>query len=198
MDHKDHVALLREAVAGSGPHWADLGSGEGAFTLALADLLGAGASIDSVDLDRGALRAQRRALEAHFPGIAVRYHVADFTHELPLPPGALDGLLMANSLHFVQAKDAALPHLLGLLKPGGRFVLVEYDTDAGNRWVPYPLSFASWEALAGRFGLIGTRRTGRIPSRFLGSMFSALSVLPGIGKRPGSGLRAPSGGNVPS
>lgn len=38
MEHHDHVALIQEAVRGR--VWADLGSGTGAFTLALADLLG--------------------------------------------------------------------------------------------------------------------------------------------------------------
>ncbi|MEA2501711.1 MAG: hypothetical protein QOD01_1822, partial [Actinomycetota bacterium] len=51
MEHRDHVMLLREGVEGAGKVWADLGSGKGAFTLALADLLGAGAVIHSLDLD---------------------------------------------------------------------------------------------------------------------------------------------------
>lgn len=47
MNHGDHVALLREGVhrRGAGAVWADLGAGDGAFTLALADLLGDGATI---------------------------------------------------------------------------------------------------------------------------------------------------------
>ena len=59
MDHDDHVGLLRGGVAGPGGVWADIGAGEGAFTLALADLLGPGARIVAVDRDAGALRAQR-------------------------------------------------------------------------------------------------------------------------------------------
>lgn len=47
MDHADHVALLRAGVVvpethGGAATWADLGAGAGAFTLALADLLGPG------------------------------------------------------------------------------------------------------------------------------------------------------------
>ena len=40
MNHQDHVNLLRGGVLSTGVIWADLGSGTGAFTLALADLLG--------------------------------------------------------------------------------------------------------------------------------------------------------------
>ena len=40
MIHSDHVRLLRDGVPQAGGVWADIGSGGGAFTLALADLLG--------------------------------------------------------------------------------------------------------------------------------------------------------------
>ena len=51
MDHEDHVYLLRGGVPGVGGVWADLGSGRGAFTLALADLIGRTGHIYSVDKD---------------------------------------------------------------------------------------------------------------------------------------------------
>ena len=56
MDHRDHVALIRAGVGEQGGRWADIGAGEGAFTLALADLLGPGGQIIAVDRDAGALR----------------------------------------------------------------------------------------------------------------------------------------------
>ena len=56
MNHRDHVNLLRRGVPEPGGVWADLGSGAGAFTLALAELVGPGAEIYAVDKDRGALR----------------------------------------------------------------------------------------------------------------------------------------------
>ena len=60
MDHRDHVNLLRGGVQTPAGLWADFGSGAGAFTLALAELLGDGAQIISIDKDAGALRAQER------------------------------------------------------------------------------------------------------------------------------------------
>src|SRR6185295_15450155 len=106
MDHTDHVRLIRDGVVDRPGVWADLGSGGGAFTLALADLLGAGGSIVSVDRDRGSLEAQRREMERRFPQAAVDYRVADFAGMLDLPE--LDGLLTANSLHFVREKEPVL------------------------------------------------------------------------------------------
>ncbi len=176
MDHADHVYLIQNGIPAAGGEWADLGSGQGAFTLALADLLGPGAIIHSVDRDAGALRAQRRAMEARFPAVSVRYQVADFAQPLDLPP--LDGLLMANSLHFLRDKAPTLRRLVALLKPGGRLVLVEYNADRGNRWVPYPLSYETWRGLAERCGLEGTRLLATVPSRFLGEIYAALSLRP--------------------
>jgi len=174
MNHADHVALLRGGVVGAGRRWADLGSGEGAFTLALAELLGPAGEIHSVDQDRGALDTQRRRLHGAFPGVTVIHALADFTQPLDLPP--LDGIVMANSLHFVRDKAPLLRRLLQRLRPGGRFVLVEYDTDEGNQWVPYPLSFPSWVDLASAAGLRDTHLLTSVPSRFLGSIYSAVSL----------------------
>ena len=59
MNHADHVSLLRAGVPSSGGIWADLGSGSGPFTLALADLIEPDGVIYSVDRDTHALRAHR-------------------------------------------------------------------------------------------------------------------------------------------
>ncbi len=173
MQHEDHVALLRGGIAGPGGVWADLGSGTGAFTLALADLIGPTGEIYSVDKDQGSLREQERAMRARFPAVMVHYLAADFSRKLDLPP--LDGIVMANSLHYQRDKDAALQLVRGYLRPGGRMLLVEYNADRGNPWVPYPLSYSTWEAVARRNGFAETRLLARVPSRFLNEMYSALS-----------------------
>jgi SAM-dependent methyltransferase len=173
MNHDDHVRLIREGVLGGGIAWADLGSGSGAFTLALADLLGAGSHIYSVDRDARALREQQAALQARFPAVTLEQRVADFTRPLDLPP--LDGVVMANSLHFQRRKEPVLALVRGMLKPGGRLVLVEYNADKGNLWVPHPLSYPTWEKLALANGFVGTRLLATLPSRFLREIYSALS-----------------------
>lgn len=176
MDHADHVALIREGVVPG--RWADLGSGAGAFTLALADLLGPGARIFSIDRDGRALRRQREAMVARFPAARVEYVQADFTRGLDLP-SPLTGIVMANSLHFVRRKEPALELVRRALEPGGLLVLVEYDADRGNPWVPHPLSYATWERVAAAAGFANTRMLARRPSRYLGAIYSALSVVRG-------------------
>lgn len=173
MDHRDHAELIRAGVGG-GATWADLASGTGAFTLALADLLGPGASIHSVDRDRPALERQSLAVRDRFPAVDLHQIAADFGEPLDLP--TLDGILMANSLHFERDKLPILRRVTGYLRPGGRFILVEYDADRGNSWVPHPISFARWGDLSTEAGLQQTRRIGAVPSRFLGSIYAALSI----------------------
>ena len=183
MDHSDHMALLlggmppREEGAPPGI-WADLGSGTGAFTLALAELLGPGGMIYSIDKDRNALREQERVLRVRYPQTDARFIDADFTRPLQVP--SLDGIIMANSLHFQHDKAPVLRLVRRYLKPGGRLIVVEYNVDHGNLWVPYPFSYATWQDLAARAGFIETRRLATRPSRFLDEIYSAVSFRPPV------------------
>ena len=172
MIHDDHVALLRAGVPKRGGRWADLGSGAGAFTLALADLLGPGGQIVSIDRDDGVLRQQEATIRSRFPDVSVEYRIADFTRPIDLTP--LDGVVMANALHFHRDKLPIIQLIRGYLRPGGHLILVEYDTDQGNPWVPYPLSYLSWEVLARQAECAEARLLATHPSRFLGRIYSAL------------------------
>lgn len=181
MDHRDHVALLRAGVEGAtDAPWADLGAGTGAFTLALAELLGTGGRITAVDRDAADLRENERRVGATFPGVTLDTKVADFTRPLDLPP--LAGLVMANALHFVERSRqvAVVRALAGLLRPGGRFLVVEYDSDHGNQWVPHPFTAATWQRMAAEAGLVGARTIGRVPSRFLGAIHAAVAERPSV------------------
>ena len=132
----------------------------------------------AVDRDRRALDRNEEAVRARFPGTSHRD--ADGRLRRPLELPALDGLVAANSLHFVaRGRQAGVVAALAVyLGPGGRFVVVEYDADRGNPWVPHPFSYATWERLAAVAGLVDTRRIGHVPSRFLGAIYSAASRRP--------------------
>lgn len=173
MDHADHVGLIRGGVEGGGLIWADLGAGSGAFTLALADLLGAGGVIHAVDRDAAALRSNASAMTARFPEVAVTYLPADFTGPLDLP--VLDGIVMANSLHFQKQQDVVVRQLRKYLAPGGRIVVVEYNIERGNFAVPHPVPYTRWVSLAADAGFERTELLARRPSRFLHEIYSAVS-----------------------
>lgn len=187
MDHRDHVGLIRggledaEPAAGASeadgvvrsiaPRWLELGAGEGAFTLALADLLGPGAAIVALDRDGSALRHLTEELPRRFPGRDLEVVVGDFRDSLPAGP--FDGVLAANSLHFVADPAAVLRRARAVLRPAGRLIVVEYDADRGNPWVPHPFSGGHFVDLATEAGFEDPRVIGRVPSRFLGAIYAA-------------------------
>lgn len=176
MNHQDHVALLAGGVDAQAGTWADFGSGDGAFTLALAELLGNGGPIYAIDRDGSALQRLARSVAGRFPDSTVITLQQDFTRPISLPP--LDGLVMANSLHFIEDKATAVRRLAGYLRPGGTFLLVEYDVDRGNHWVPYPLSFVSWQRVSLAAGLVRPRFLASRPSRFLQAIYAAAATRP--------------------
>ena len=172
MDHADHVDLLRPANLSPGGTWADFGAGSGAFTLALRELIGPHADIYAVDKDQRALRELEKAHRERFTTSQNIHTVrADFGGTLSLPP--LDGIVMANSLHYFKEKEKILRHVRSFLKLNGTLLLVEYNVDSGNPWVPYPLSFETFRLLAPRAGFSEPQLLGKAPSRFLREFYSA-------------------------
>ena len=178
MNHADHVELLKLGVPSPGGVWAEFGSGRGAFTLALAELIGLNGVIYSVDKNMQALIEQDRVIQSRFEehGPEMHYLAADYTNPLDLPP--LDGLLMANSLHFQRDKKTILRAILDYLSPGGCLILVEYNINRGNSWVPYPIPHYDWQVLAQECGFINTRILGVRPSRSMREIYSAASDKP--------------------
>lgn len=168
--------LLAPGIPRPGGVWADIGSGIGYFTLALCQLLGPDAEIYSIDKNQRALEKQKRGLEKLVPEARVHYIKADFTQPLDLPP--LDGIVMANALHYVrlEQQERVLAGIASRLKPDGVFILVEYEIRFGNPWVPYPVNYQSFEYLASEAKLRDVRRIAALPSSFMREMYSALGI----------------------
>jgi ubiquinone/menaquinone biosynthesis C-methylase UbiE len=167
-------SLIRSGVPDSIGLWADLGCGDGIFTSALSTLQPASSEIYAIDRDQNALKALARNFAESYPDAILHTQVADFTRPIDLPP--LDGILMANSLHFVHDKVPTLDLIQKMLKLNGRLIVVEYNTDRGNSAVPYPISDKHFLKLAQSIGLRKAQIINRIPSSFLGEMYAALSL----------------------
>ena len=174
MEQSEIVALIRGGVPGPGGTWADLGAGTGNFSWALAELIGSQGKIFAIDRDTKAIRQLHQRIAQADPGATIIPQQADVTRPLDIP--ALDGILMANVLHFIRDQPAALALVAGYLRPAGRLLLVEYDLRTPLPWVPFPVSFARLELLATQAGFEAPTEIGRRVSPSSGvAMFAALA-----------------------
>jgi SAM-dependent methyltransferase len=149
--------------------WTDLGCGKGLFTRALSQLLHHGSTIYAVDSNKTALQSFSDP-----PGIFIERVELDFI-ERDLPFRNLDGILMANSFHYAENKVAFISKMETCFKEGAMFLIVEYDLNIANRWVPYPLSFSSLTHLFEKSGYSFIKKLHEHPSVFQrASMYSAI------------------------
>lgn len=176
MKAREAEALLGGAVPRGTGVWADFGAGDGTFSRALAGLLGAGSRIYAVDRDRDALALLERAAGSN--GVELIPVAADFTRPVQLPgvqSECLDGMIFANSLHFVSKPHLAIARLLTWLRPSGSVVIVEYDGRRPSRWVPYPISSAMLPEVLVGAGLAAPTITATRPSAYGGSLYVAVT-----------------------
>jgi len=176
VNHTDHVQLIETGLErDSGGVWADFGAGSGAFTLALRDIVGPDAAIIAIDRDAASLETLRATMERRFPGTRLRLLQADIASRLTLPP--LDGIIAANAIHYIPERNhvALLQRWKDYLRSEGRLIVIEYDADTGNSWVPYPLSYTNFQELARAAGLSEPVLLRERPSRWLAPIYAALT-----------------------
>jgi trans-aconitate methyltransferase len=148
--------------------WVDLGSGEGLFTRALASLLQAGSKIFAVDRE-----VELKGSIYSTPGVSIEMIKADFIRD-DWPFDSLDGLMMANAFHFVKDKIPFIGKMVDHLKPAASLLVIEYDMDRSNRWVPYPISFQKLVQLFEGLGLGKFSKINQRPSVYnRSSIYSA-------------------------
>ena len=173
MTVEDAARLIAAAGwADTGPRrWADLGCGDGTFTLALASLLLPGSVIHAMDVDAAALRAIPRSSG----GVAISTHAGDFS-ALPWPFATPDGVLLANALHYV-ADQAGFVQRAAAAMSRPRFIVVEYDTDEPNPWIPHPVSRRTLTRLGDEAGFGSVRILGARPSVYRRAPIYAAELL---------------------
>lgn len=178
---QEAMELIRDAVpagrdASRDRLWADLGSGSGTFTFALAEILGDGAEVVAVDREAAALESLRRRLEVTAPAAAVLAATGDFRDPstiVALQGRSVHGALFANALHFDPDPGATLRAWADRLRPGGRLVVVEYEDRPPNPWVPHPLPAAGLREVAADRGLAVPEVVGERSSSYGGVLYCA-------------------------
>jgi ubiquinone/menaquinone biosynthesis C-methylase UbiE len=169
MDIKDAIDLIKTGLSDKTGNstWADLGCGTGTFTKALVALLGDGSKVFAVDKETQQFNVSDEKKEIAFLKL-------DFLQE-KLPIFNLDGMLMANALHYVKDKAHFITALKDHLKPGGQIIIVEYDTEISNQWVPYPISYRKLVEVFSSLGLSNVKKIGERDSIYRsGKMYACV------------------------
>lgn len=171
MQPSEAIALIQHPLLSHSTEqvWADLGCGTGTFTLALAALLAPPGLIYALDKDKIALNK----IPNHYNDINIKKHIGDFMED-DLHFDSLDGILMANALHYVNNKVKLINKLSTHLKESGSFLIIEYETDRANPWVPYPIRFQALKQLFMDIGFSSVEKLREMPSRYQGKMYAAL------------------------
>lgn len=147
------------------PHWADLGCGSGVFTEVLASLLPPKSNITAID----------KAVQ-HLPkqmGIetSVSFITADFETDT-LSLSDLDGIMMANVFHFVQAKERLILKLESYFRGTPQFLVVEYENSQPNYWEPFPIPFQQMKEMFERLNYKRIEKLGSLNSVYGGTLYA--------------------------
>lgn len=171
MTQEEARLLIKDGIRNPEGSWADIGAGTGTFTKALRDLLRKG-TVYAVDKNPHMLWNLRSS-----GSVSIEVVEADFTRSFELPP--LDGVVMANALHYTQEPAEAVKQITANLKPGGAFILIEYETRTPRPpWVPYPLPFSMFREIALECWLTEPEKLAELPSRYGHKhIYSALCFL---------------------
>jgi ubiquinone/menaquinone biosynthesis C-methylase UbiE len=150
--------------------WADLGCGSGTFTLALAGLLHPQSMIYAMDMNERNIKQ----IPTHYNKVTIEKITGDFNQQDIIFKN-LDGILMTNSLHYVKDKASFIKRTSAWLKEDGCFLLVEYEMEQPNQWVPYPLNFSASEKLFHKAGFSSVKKLKEKASLFGGAkLYSVL------------------------
>ncbi|MBI4550637.1 MAG: class I SAM-dependent methyltransferase [Candidatus Latescibacteria bacterium] len=102
---------------------ADVGAGEGYFTVHLGRAVGPQGRVFAVDIDERALRDLRKTVsDNHLSNVEI---IRGDLDNPKLPSESLDAVLIVNAYHEMTEYESMLKHIVQALKPGGRLVVSE-------------------------------------------------------------------------
>lgn len=124
---------------------ADIGAGEGYYTVRLAERVGTDGRVLAQDISREALdRLGRRVERERLENISIKFGDVDNPQ---LPPDSFDRIFMVHMYHEVTEPYAFLWHMWPALNAGGQIVVVESDRPVGRHGLPHTMLFCEFEAV---------------------------------------------------
>lgn len=175
-------ALFEAMQIQEGSWAADLGSGDGDYTIRMASVVGDSGRIFAVDIDEDKLDNLRRRIKDRGIGNVTPIYSVPGNPMLPL--NSLDAILVRNAYHEFRNYMSMLRHMKQALKPGGRLVMAEPIeqelVDAGRE------EQAENHDIAKRYALEDLKKTGfrivKEVDRFMGNSHQRYWLI--VAERP--------------
>jgi ubiquinone/menaquinone biosynthesis C-methylase UbiE len=119
-----------------GTHVADLGAGDGTFSVALALRVGAPGKVYATELDDERLDDIRRAVRrAKLPNVTVIEAAVSSTN---LPDACCDALFSRAVYHHLTDPAAINADIHRALRPGGRLLVIDFEPGGIMNWIGRP------------------------------------------------------------
>lgn len=151
-DQRDNLGeakvVMDLAQIGAGTTVADIGAGEGYYTIRLAERVGSKGRVLAQDIDAKAVqRLGQRVERERLDNVSIKLGAEANPR---LPDNSFDRIFMVHMYHEVTEPYAFLWHLRPALKPGGQVVVVDIDRATDQHGIPPDLLFCEFAALGFR------------------------------------------------
>ena len=151
---------------------ADIGAGEGYYTIRLAERVGPKGRVLAQDINRGALnRLGERVTREQLDNVAIKEGAVD---DPRLPENSFDRIFMVHMYHEIEQPYAFLWRMRPALAKGGQVIVVDRDRATDRHGITPKLLFCEFDA-------VGYRLTGFTEQLKLGGYIARFEVS---GERP--------------
>ena len=147
-DRREAVTVMDLAAIRPGMTVADIGAGEGYYTVRLAERVGQGGRVLAEDIDRDALaRLGSRVESERLDNVSIKLGTQD---DPRLPKGSFDRIFMVHMYHEVSEPYAFLWRMRPSLKEHGQVIVVDVDRPTNRHGIPPKLLFCEFERVGFR------------------------------------------------
>ena len=141
-------SIMRLAEIEPGMAVADIGAGEGYYTVRLSEKVGATGRVLAQDIDRDALTALgERVVRERLDNVSIKQGQTD---DPLLPENSFDRVFMVHMYHEIEEPYAFLWHLWPALKKGGQIVVVDVDRPTDEHGIAPLLLSCEFESVGYR------------------------------------------------
>lgn len=147
-DRREAVTVMDQANIQPGMTVADIGAGEGYYTVRLAIRVGDRGRVLAQDIDEGALRRLGDRVERErLDNVSIKLGAPD---DPRLPDNSFDRIFLVHMYHEVAEPYAFLWRMRPALREGGQIVVVDVDRPADQHGINPQLLFCEFERVGFR------------------------------------------------